>query len=150
MMEMKCHCHGLSGSCSVQYCRYSLPNFRMVGNVLKEIYDNAQEAHFEQSVDNDGNATIALSKSNDPTKMIYVDRSISYCERRDDLDVLGTRGRRCEPRAEANDSCEKMCCNRGYNNLRETVSMKCKCTFVWCCSVQCEKCFQDIRTSICK
>ena len=35
-MEMKCRCHGVSGSCAVKTCWNSMPAFKKVGDYLKK------------------------------------------------------------------------------------------------------------------
>lgn len=38
-MEIRCRCHGLSGSCSLKTCWLVLPNFQLIGNYLKKKYE---------------------------------------------------------------------------------------------------------------
>lgn len=40
-MVLKCRCHGISGSCELKTCWRTLPSFSLIGQVLKEKYDNA-------------------------------------------------------------------------------------------------------------
>ena len=38
-MEIKCRCHGLSGSCSLKTCWLKLPDFQLIGAYLKRKYE---------------------------------------------------------------------------------------------------------------
>lgn len=40
-MELRCRCHGLSGSCSLKTCWLTLPNFQVIGAYLKKKYENS-------------------------------------------------------------------------------------------------------------
>lgn len=40
-MKQECKCHGMSGSCTIKTCWMRLPNFRMVGDNLKDRFDGA-------------------------------------------------------------------------------------------------------------
>lgn len=40
-MQLKCKCHGLSGSCTLKTCWWKPSDFRLVGKTLKDQYKNA-------------------------------------------------------------------------------------------------------------
>ena len=42
-MIFRCKCHGLSGSCELKTCWWSLPDFKDVGDKLKRLYNEASE-----------------------------------------------------------------------------------------------------------
>ena len=53
---------------------------------------------------------------------------------------LGTRGRECKPDSSGLDSCDVMCCGRGYQEERVVTTTDCNCRFIYCCYTECEKC----------
>ncbi|XP_060518209.1 protein Wnt-1 [Cylas formicarius] len=40
-MRQECKCHGMSGSCTVKTCWMRVPNFRVIGDILKDRFDGA-------------------------------------------------------------------------------------------------------------
>ena len=50
---------------------------------------------------------------------------------------------------EGPESCDAMCCDRGYKTVREKRVERCKCKFHWCCFVQCEECYREVEVSTC-
>ncbi|KJH52824.1 hypothetical protein DICVIV_01031 [Dictyocaulus viviparus] len=47
--------------------------------------------------------------------------------------ILGTSGRECKHSSYNSDSCDLLCCGRGYNTRLERRMIQCHCKFVWCC-----------------
>lgn len=92
--------------------------------------------------------------------LLYVDASPDYCEPDEGIGSLGTHGRRCvrRPRSRwagdehlpAADSCELLCCGRGYNAFRTTTLERCRCRFHWCCKVKCSICERVVDVHVCK
>ncbi|XP_011875414.1 PREDICTED: protein wingless [Vollenhovia emeryi] len=48
-MHQECKCHGMSGSCTVKTCWMRLPNFRVVGDNLKDRFDGASRVMVSNS-----------------------------------------------------------------------------------------------------
>jgi wingless-type MMTV integration site family, member 1 len=51
-MREECKCHGMSGSCSVKTCWMRLPNFRIIGDSLKDRFDGASRIQVSNSLRN--------------------------------------------------------------------------------------------------
>lgn len=152
----KCKCHGVSGSCDLKTCWINLPKFSKVGAKLKEKYDSAHEMRVVRKKRNGKERYRKLKPKKKeyawPTThdLIYYEKSPSFCRQNANIGSLGTRGRECNITSSGADGCELMCCHRGYdfNAVPETKS--CKCKFVWCCSVKCEKCTEIRKVYTCR
>lgn len=66
------------------------------------------------------------------------------------LGSLGTAGRVCNLTSRGMDSCEVMCCGRGYDTSHVTRMTKCECKFHWCCAVRCQDCLEALDVHTCK
>ena len=55
---------------------------------------------------------------------------------------VGTGGEdtKSEDGTEVESSCGNLCCGRGFEVVEEEKVENCRCQFVWCCEVVCEKC----------
>jgi wingless-type MMTV integration site family, member 1 len=49
-MRQECKCHGMSGSCTVKTCWMRLPNFRTIGDNLKDRFDGASRVRVNNSL----------------------------------------------------------------------------------------------------
>lgn len=56
----------------------------------------------------------------------------------------------CNLTSRGMDSCEVMCCGRGYDTSRVTRMTKCECKFHWCCAVRCQDCLEALDVHTCK
>ena len=60
-MREECKCHGMSGSCSVKTCWMRLPNFRVIGDSLKDRFDGASRVQVSNSQRNNNENQITRS-----------------------------------------------------------------------------------------
>ncbi|XP_038073218.1 proto-oncogene Wnt-3-like [Patiria miniata] len=154
-LELKCKCHGISGSCELKSCWWQMVPFRRLGAKLKDKYDSAAEMRVVRQSDPRGRVEVLEPKSllyKPPTKadLIYYDPSPDYCRLDPELGSLGTVGRTCNRTSDAIDGCQLMCCGRGYNTIRRQVVERCNCQFVWCCKVVCDECVRNYEVHTCK
>jgi len=151
-MITQCKCHGVSGSCEIKTCWRAMPSFEMIGNKLKEKFDAATEVRIRKFGKRTEQAKIVpknqLFSKLDTSDLIYINRSPDFCEANAKLAVRGTRGRVCNKDSRGIDGCDLLCCGRPYKTELKTVTYKCKCTFMWCCSVKCQECqsIQEVST----
>ena len=157
-MTIRCKCHGVSGNCNVKTCKKGLPSFGKVGIKLKDRYDTAAKVHPIQII---GKRRITRNhlrhsenvKYRPTTKdFVYLEESPNFCIPNISEGSLGTHGRYCNGShgADGNDSCRNLCCGRGWNTENLTRMENCKCTFKWCCVVECQKCEVTREFSYCK
>lgn len=174
-MKMKCRCHGVSGSCGVKTCWRAIPSFREVGDELKTKYENSVEISSRPGgraaaarAFQTGRRTAILPgpgvrrptlrrrekrKRREPisdTELVYIHRSPNYCRPDPGRGVAGTRGRRCQRGSYGPESCESLCCGRGYQVDEVRRVERCHCRFVWCCEVRCKSCETVEQHYMCK
>uniref|UniRef100_A0ACB8FEZ9 Protein Wnt-11 n=1 Tax=Sphaerodactylus townsendi TaxID=933632 RepID=A0ACB8FEZ9_9SAUR len=58
--------------------------------------------------------------------------------------------RQCNKTSNGSDSCDLMCCGRGYNPYMDKVVERCHCKYHWCCYVTCKKCEKTVEKYVCK
>lgn len=91
-------------------------------------------------VQNEGgirNDFYALSKTHED-EMLYLDDDVNYCST--NKGQYSSTGRRCSLNDTRTDSCNKICCGKGYREQKIEVHTKCRCKFVYCCRVECDTC----------
>ncbi|XP_067634121.1 protein Wnt-2 isoform X2 [Eurosta solidaginis] len=156
LLKTDCKCHGVSGSCVMKTCWKSLPPFRQVGEALMRKYNKAK---LVQAVKGKNGLRLVLSKKNRfgkhvhfPKRMelVYLQASPNYCERNLQFGTLGTTGRLCNRTLHGPQSCDLLCCGRGYNTHQIRRITQCRCQFRWCCQVQCEVCEENYEEFTCK
>ncbi|XP_069185515.1 protein Wnt-4 [Procambarus clarkii] len=151
--EVRCKCHGMSGSCEVRTCWKAAPDFRLVGDILHEKYLSARSAAsevFGNSANTARKYRPVRREISPDSPLLYVEKSPTFCEEDGRLDVAGTLGRHCNRTSTGADSCTTLCCGRGYDQRREVVTKKCNCRFKWCCKVTCQDCSEEKWISVCK
>ncbi|KAK4885127.1 hypothetical protein RN001_001398 [Aquatica leii] len=148
-MQRVCKCHGMSGSCSMRVCWRRLPPLRQVGEALYQRYEGASHVKFVERRRKKLKVISPDLKKPNKTDLVYLEDSPDYCERNETLNVLGTKGRICNTTSHGIDGCRLLCCGRGYQTRVREVEEKCKCKFVWCCTVVCELCRYKKEEHIC-
>ncbi|KAL0281158.1 UNVERIFIED_CONTAM: hypothetical protein PYX00_002230 [Menopon gallinae] len=149
-LKMQCKCHGVSGSCIIKICWKALPKFIEVGERLQKKYGSSVEV-IPRKIGY-GRKLMPIGPSQhyyNGDDLVYVTKSPDYCLRDERTGSLGTRGRPCNKTSNDYDSCEIMCCGRGYVTLTVQKIERCKCKFHWCCTVVCKKCMYWVDTHIC-
>ncbi|CAG7818895.1 unnamed protein product [Allacma fusca] len=86
--------------------------------------------------------------------LVYLDPSPNYCDTDSTTGSLGTKSRRCFHRKDLNStgdeqSCDILCCGRGYNTHQIWRRWKCHCKFRWCCEVECQQCQERVEIYTC-
>ena len=71
--------------------------------------------------------------------LVFLKDSPNYCVRSAKHEFPGTVGRTCSTEY-GTDSCEDLCCGRGFRSLKVTTTDRCRCKFHWCCEIRCHKC----------
>ncbi|CAJ0964520.1 unnamed protein product [Ranitomeya imitator] len=150
-METKCKCHGVSGSCSVKTCWKGLQDLPHIADELKSKYLAATKVIHRQM----GTRKHLVHKELDirpvrESELLYLNSSPDYCARNPKLGSYGTQDRLCNKTSLGSDSCNLMCCGRGYNVYTETLVERCQCKYYWCCYVMCKKCERTVERYVCK
>lgn len=106
-------------------------------------------------------------------ELIYVDKSPNFCRKDQKYMTLGTSGRMCQVIKKSNEikrnifygfkmndtnlahfdsnlqTCDYLCCGRGYYSKIIEIVEDCDCQFQWCCSVKCKKCTKKVVQYFC-
>ncbi|CAC5383661.1 WNT10 [Mytilus coruscus] len=148
-VRRKCKCHGMSGSCEMQTCWKSTPDFRDVGDRLIKKYESARKV--KVNILNKAKTKFRrIRRRTKKSDLMFYERSPNYCDPNPLVDSPGTSGRFCNKTSSGVDNCETLCCGRGYNTLRVKRSERCDCKFHWCCYVVCQTCTYNEWVTVCK
>ncbi|XP_019343485.2 protein Wnt-11b [Alligator mississippiensis] len=150
-LETKCKCHGMSGSCSVKTCWKGLLDVGEIAADLKAKYLAATKVTHRYV----GTRKQLVPRELDirpvqETELVYLVSSPDYCTKNPQLGSLGTQDRQCNKTSVSSNSCNLMCCGRGYNAYTEIVVERCHCKYHWCCYVTCKKCERTVERYVCK
>ena len=169
-----CKCHGLSGSCNIKTCQRYIAEFRQIGDILHQKYDNALRVKLEKARRTEDrseernvlhvlkkrkksgrrrdNGKLVSTKEQPPSDaLVFSKESPDYCVRRHEFP--GTVGRLCSTDSYGLDSChgrDGLCCGRGYRAVRVEIVQRCKCKFHWCCEIRCKRCEKVEIRNMCK
>ncbi|XP_014677720.1 PREDICTED: protein Wnt-16-like [Priapulus caudatus] len=150
LVETQCRCHGVSGSCQMKTCWKTIPTFKRVGEKLKELYEHSIHVapRARRKLRRKGRALrkVAIPKE----YMVYTSKSPNYCVVDLDKGILGTSGRVCNKTSTGSDSCDLLCCGRGYNTQIVRHVERCNCKFIYCCYVKCRTCETMVDVHTCK
>ncbi|MED6241975.1 Protein Wnt-7a [Ataeniobius toweri] len=154
-MHLECKCHGVSGSCTTKTCWMTLPKFRQLGYILKDKYNQAVHVEPVRASRNKRPTFLKIKKPHSyhkpkDTELVYIERSPNYCETDQLTGSMGTQGRLCNKTALQPNSCDLMCCGRGYNTHQYSHVWQCNCKFLWCCYVKCNTCSERTEVYTCK
>ncbi|KAJ9580587.1 hypothetical protein L9F63_024238, partial [Diploptera punctata] len=157
LMKMQCRCHGISGSCEVKTCWRTLPSFNEIGDTLKRKYREAVQVTPKSRKHQRRNGKLKLKPKSKrwqgavkKGELIHIHKSPNYCVNDPQKGIPGTSGRVCNKTSHGPDSCDLLCCGRGYNTQVIKHVERCQCKFVWCCSVKCKNCETLIDRHTCK
>ncbi|XP_076456069.1 protein Wnt-8b-like [Babylonia areolata] len=160
-LELRCKCHGVSGSCSLRTCWQRLPDFRRVGTFLKRRYTRAVHVNVQDGQLRHGNRArrrgLSMISSKD---LVYLVPSPDYCRAQAPGGAASsTEGRECSrppkglkaSRAERR-SCRTLCLECGLRVRKYMVEVvtRCNCKFYWCCTVRCKECRQVVQKYYCQ
>lgn len=148
-MILVCKCHGMSGTCTMRTCWRRLSSFRKVGNYLKDQFNSAVQV----VPTNDGESLVPKEDGISPPTnqdLYYSDPSPNFCTQNLQEGSAGTFGRQCDPETTGNpNSCDQLCCGRGYRKEVKIVKSNCNCRFEYCCEVKCETCKKSVEVYKC-
>ncbi|XP_057313941.1 protein Wnt-2b-A-like [Hydractinia symbiolongicarpus] len=147
-VKLECTCHGVSGSCNVKTCRYTLSEFYRVGDHLHNAYESAVAAVLDQT-QNSLVPKISAEKIR-KRNLVFLELSPDYCVKDLKEGTLGVAGRRCNKTSPGTDGCEIMCCGMGFHTKKVWVESNCNCSFIWCCKVKCQTCRQEVKQHFCR
>jgi len=134
LKDIRCKCHGPSGSCSAKTCWFELPEMERVGTELKNLYYKAEQVKWRPKRDSRNELGIELfpkyptrvNRDNTQPKketkpLIYMAKSPNFCEPNEKKGILGTSGRECNANSDGPDGCRELCCKRGFYSTNKTV-----------------------------
>ncbi|MEQ2187651.1 Protein Wnt-8b [Goodea atripinnis] len=158
-MQKTCKCHGVSGSCTTQTCWLQLPEFREVGNYLKEKYHRALKVDLLRGAGNSAASRGAIAEtfnSISRKELVHLEESPDYCLENRTLGLPGTEGRECLKKGKnlnkwEKRSCKRLCgeCGLAVEERKAEMVSSCNCKFHWCCAVKCDQCRKTVTKYFC-
>lgn len=158
-MQRTCKCHGVSGSCTTQTCWLQLPEFREVGNYLKEKYHRALKVDLLMGAGNSAasrGAIVDTFNAISRKELVHLEDSPDYCLENRTLGLPGTEGRECLKKGKGlskweKRSCKRLCgeCGLAVEERKAEMVSSCNCKFHWCCAVKCDQCRKTVTKYYC-
>jgi len=155
--EIFCICNGATAGCVVKYCHRRIVQLQNIASRLKEKYDKAIKAsndNLRLVAFSEGNARQSLStfykvEPQYKQTLIYIRDGPDHCGKVDGYHI--TKGRECYlGEDKGTERCDALCCGRGYRETMVQVEAECNCRFIYCCRVECDKCFSMKKILECK
>lgn len=141
-LKKECKCHGVTGSCNLKTCWKQLAPFNAIGSELKQKYRAAVRVSFLNNKlhkrDNNRDGLVTAKHK----KLVYLDTSPDYCVRNVTAGSPGMLGRSCRSDVVPSKECRSLCnsCQLRHQTVEHYKQVKCRCKFVWCCTVKCHLC----------
>ncbi|XP_013930150.1 PREDICTED: protein Wnt-11, partial [Thamnophis sirtalis] len=125
------HCKQLEGLVvsQVQLCRSNLELMQTIIQAAREVIKTCRKAFSDMRWN-------CSSIERAPNYLLDLER--------------GKRDGQCNKTSNGSDSCDLMCCGRGYNPYMDKVVERCHCKYHWCCYVTCKKCERTVERYVCK
>ena len=118
----------------------------MAQNRAKKATEVLAKEDFETSWKQDSgvNNRNGIGARVDKKELVFQQKSPDFCS----VSALGpgTTDRQCL----RGENCEILCCGRGYNVHKMTVTMPCRCKLILCCRVECQNCLFEKTIHTCK
>lgn len=76
----------------------------------------------------------------DKLDLLYYEESPDFCIPNELYNIKGTKGRQCSEDSDDPNSCERLCCGRGYKTEVREDKYNCECQFKFCCQLDCNTC----------
>lgn len=94
-MELKCRCHGVSGSCELKTCWRTLPSFAQVGQFIKDKYENSIQISAKAKKRLRRRGKVKRKVPVRKEDLVHIHKSPNYCVEDSKRGILGTTGRQC-------------------------------------------------------
>lgn len=150
-LKKECKCHGVTGGCNLKTCLKQLARFTVIGSELKQKYRTAVRVSFLNNKlhkrDNNRDRLVTRKLK----KLVYLDSSPVYCVRNDTAGSPGMLGRSCRSDVVPTKECRSLCnsCQLRHQTVEHDKQVKCRCKFLWCCTVKCHLCTVKYSLTTC-
>ena len=141
--QIACRCNGVTAGCAFQFCHRRIVEFKHVANRLTQKYESAVKVNDRswrsQTLPNAPapNKVFTITEEY-KDKMLYLSDGPNQC--RVTKGYQSVSRRQCVLDKSKTNSCDKLCCQRGYRERVIEVHSQCRCKFVYCCKVVCDTC----------
>lgn len=91
-----------------------------------------------------------LLQVNNRDELVHLHKSPDYCEPDLRHGFAGVQARLCNQDPLAPDSCDRLCCGRGFERRELELRYNCDCKFQYCCKIHCNVCQKTLVEYVCK